>query len=155
MTAGDIDDCVALLRAHDDTQDADEWVARFGRDVADSDKHPVVALVDGAVVGYARTLPFEPDPGSPADTAPGGYYLLGLVVAAAHRRHGLGSLLTDERVRWLRQRGSTAVYFFTAADNLASQRMHEQLGFRQLTSSLSFPSLPPDHGEILYELSLQ
>jgi len=128
--------------------------ARFSRDVADPDKHPVVSVVDDAIVGYARTLPFEPDDTAPADVAPGGYYLLGLVVASAHRRRGLGQLLTEERLRWLTERGAEVVYFYTDRDNTASQRLHEQLGFRQLTSSFWFPALPRGHSEILYSLGL-
>src|SRR5688572_26921619 len=118
MTGADIEACVAILREHDPGQDLDEWLARLGRDVADPDKHPMVAVVDDAVVGYARTMPFEPDVGSPADVAPGGYYLLGLVVASPYRGRGFGRLLTQERLRWLIARGSTSVYYYTHQDNV-------------------------------------
>ena len=154
MTASDIEACVAVLRDHEPEHDADEWTARFGRDVADPDKHPVVALVDDVVVAYARTMPFEPDGASPADTAPGGYYFLGLVVAPAHRRRGLGRLLTEERLKWLTARGATAVYYYTERKNIASQQMHARLGFRELTSSFWFPALPRGHSEVLYVLAL-
>ena len=89
MTADDIDQATAVLREHDPDQDSGEWVARLGRDVAAAVKHPVVAVVRGEVVGYARTMPFQPEGDSPADAAPGGHYMLGLVVAPAHRRRGL------------------------------------------------------------------
>jgi len=153
MTASDIESCVAVLREHEPNHDADEWTARFGRDVADLEKHPVVALVDDVVVGYARTMPFEPDGASPADTAPGGYYLLGLVVASAHRRRGLGRLLTEERLQWVTARAA-AVYYYTRRENIASQQMHERLGFRELTSNFWFPALPCGHSEVLYVLAL-
>ena len=83
ITASDISGCVAVLRDHDPSQEAQEWTARLGRDVADGDKRPVVAVVGNLVVGYARTLPFHHDAESPPDAAPDGYYLLGLVVALA------------------------------------------------------------------------
>jgi len=97
MTVSDVPGCVEVLQEHDPSQDAQEWVARLGRDVADLNKGPVVAVVENLVVGYARTLPFHYDTESPPDAAPEGYYLLGLVVALAHRKRGVGRLLTAER----------------------------------------------------------
>jgi ribosomal protein S18 acetylase RimI-like enzyme len=152
MTADDIDQATAVLREHDPDQDSGEWVARLGRDVAAAVKHPVVAVVRGEVVGYARTMPFHPEGDSPADAAPGGHYLLGLVVAPAHRRRGLGRLLTDERLRWLTERHPGTVYYYTHRNNAASRLLHEQLGFRRLTDTFWFPALPRDHSEVLYAL---
>lgn len=154
MDTSDISGCVAILREHDPSQDAKEWVARLGRDVADADKGPVVAVVGNLVVGYARTLFFHRDAESPSDAAPNGYYLLGVVVASAHRRRGVGRLLTEERLRWLVERGAADVYYFTHRDNVASERLHEQMGFRRLTRKFWFPTLPPDHSEVLHYLHL-
>lgn len=154
MAASDISGCVAVLRDHDPSQEAQEWTARLGRDVADADKHPVVAVVGNLVVGYARTLPFHHDAASPPDAAPDGYYLLGLVVALAHRRRGVGRLLTKERLRWLVERGTASAYYYTGPDNVASRELHEQMGFRRLTRTFWFPALPPDHCEVLYFLHL-
>lgn len=154
MTVGDIERAVAVLREHDRDQDAEEWAARLGRDVAAADKYPVVAVAGHAVLGYARTLPVQPDSESPADAAPGGYYLLGLVVATAHRRSGLGRLLTEDRLRWLATRGVDSAYYYTNRDNVASERLHEQCGFRRVMERFSFPSLLDDHREVLYELRL-
>lgn len=152
MTVGDIAAAVAVLREHDPVQEVEAWQGRFARDVAAVDKHPVVAVLDGEVVGYARTLPFQPNDDSPANAAPRGYYLLGLVVAEAHRRRGVGRLLTQERLRWLARRGSGTAFYYTHRHNTASQRLHEQLGFHRLTDDFWFPALPRDHSEVLYEL---
>ena len=155
MTAPDVPDCVSILREHDQSQDAHEWAARLGRDVADADKRPVVAVVDDDVVaGYARTLHFHRENDSPPEAAPGGWYLLGLVVASAHRERGIGRLLTEERLRWLVERGAPGVYFFTDIENIDSQRLHEQVGFRRLSRGFWFPTLPPEHAETLYYLNL-
>lgn len=153
MTAGDIEAAVAILRGHDPDQPVEEWTARLGRDVAAADRHPVVAVVDGVMAGYARTVPYQPDADSPADAAPGGEYLLGLVVTPAHRRRGLGRLLTDDRLRWLADRASPNVYYYTDRNNTASQRLHEQLGFRRVTDRFWFPALPREHSEVLFELA--
>jgi ribosomal protein S18 acetylase RimI-like enzyme len=154
MSLDDIPEAVALLREHDPGQEHGEWLARFERDVADEGKYPVVAVVDGVVVGYGRTLAFEHEADSPADAAPPGYYLLGLVVAPAYRGSGLGQQLTSERLRWLRQLAIERVYYYTHRENAASQRLHERLGFRKLTDGFWFPALPRDHAEVLYELRL-
>lgn len=154
MIAPDVADCVRVLQEHDPSQNAHEWAARFGRDVADADRLPVVALVDDVVAGYARTLPFHRDRDSPPEAAPDGYYLLGLVVAPDHRNRGIGRLLIEERMRWLTERAATGVYFDTDIDNVTSRRLHEHMGFRVLTRDFCFPALPSDHTEILYHRSL-
>ncbi len=150
----DISACVAILREHDPSQHAQEWVARLARNVSDPDKGPVVAVIDDLVVGYARTMSFHRDAESPADAAPNGYYLLGVVIALSHRRRGVGRLLTEERLRWLVERGATSVYYYTHSNNVASERLHEQVGFRRLTRKFWFPALPPDHSEVLHYLHL-
>jgi ribosomal protein S18 acetylase RimI-like enzyme len=155
MTHWDVDRCVAVLREGYPDLDAGKWVARFEGDVADNGKYPVVAVVADVVVGYARTVSFEPDAGSPANVAPGGYYLLGLGVAADYRRRGIARLLTEERLRWLVGRGAEGVYYYTDRDNRGSHRLHEQLGFRQITDSFWFPALPREHTQVLYGLQLQ
>jgi ribosomal protein S18 acetylase RimI-like enzyme len=155
MTHSDIDRCVALLREGYPDLDARKWVARFQGDIADNGKYPVVAVVADEVVGYARTVSFEPDASSPVNVAPGGYYLLGLGVASDHRRRGIARLLTEERLRWLVARGAEAVYYYTDRGNRASHRLHEQLGFRQITHSFWFPALPREHTQVLYGLQLQ
>lgn len=153
MTPSDVDGCVRILQQYDPSQDAQEWVARFVRDIAGADKHPVVALVGDGIAGYGRTLPFVAVPGAPANAAPEGYYLLGLVVASSHQRRGLGRLLTQERLRWLRERGEQVAYYYTDRDNIASQELHEQLGFCRLTDNFWFPALPREHSEVLYRLA--
>lgn len=99
-------------------------------------------------------MPFQADADSPENAAPSGYYLLGLVVASAWRRRGVGRLLTDERLQWLADRGCASAYYWTHQNNAASRQLHEQLGFRRMTDEFWFPALPPDHAEVLYGLSL-
>ena len=153
MTAADIPACVDVLRGHDPSHDADEWLARFQRDVDGPEKHPVVAKDGDVVVGYGRTMPFVAEPGSPANVGPDGYYLLGLVVPADHRRRGIGTLLTVERLRWLQGRADE-VFFTTMHDNVASQRMHEHLGFERVTGDFWLPFSSSEQGEVLYRLQL-
>ena len=151
MTVADIPACVQVLRGHEPSHDVDEWLARFGRDVSASEKYPVVATEGDVVIGYGRTMPFVAEPGSPPNVAPDGYHLLGLVVPAEHRRRGIGTLLTVERLRWLAER-TDQVFFTTMHDNIASQRMHERLGFQRVPGDFWLPFSQP--GEVLYRLRL-
>ncbi|WP_330233394.1 GNAT family N-acetyltransferase [Nocardia sp. NBC_00508] len=65
-------------------------------------------------------------------TAPDGRRWVGLTcvaVAAAHRRHGLGSLVCAELLRWGGDRGATHAYLQVEATNVAARAMYRELGF--------------------------
>ncbi|MBF6297837.1 GNAT family N-acetyltransferase [Nocardia amamiensis] len=65
-------------------------------------------------------------------TAPDGRRWVGLscvAVAAAHRRHGLGSLVCAELLRWGSDRGATHAYLQVEATNVAAGAMYRELGF--------------------------
>lgn len=103
------------------------------------DRIVVVAVVDGEIVGVAKThFHSEPD-----GAAPAGYYLGGIVVAPDFRRRGVGSDLTRSRLEWIWSR-STRAYFFTDADNTASIGMHEALGFRFVDRFAAIRGVTPD-----------
>ncbi|WP_067830633.1 N-acetylglutamate synthase, CG3035 family [Nocardia inohanensis] len=65
-------------------------------------------------------------------TAPDGRRWVGLTcvtVAAEHRRHGLGSLVCAELIRWGQARGATHAYVQVLADNDAALGMYREMGF--------------------------
>ncbi|MGQ4597044.1 N-acetylglutamate synthase, CG3035 family [Nocardia sp. R6R-6] len=65
-------------------------------------------------------------------TAPDGRRWVGLscvAVAAAHRRHGLGTLICAELLRWGGERGATHAYLQVEAANVAARAMYRELGF--------------------------
>ncbi|WP_028479410.1 GNAT family N-acetyltransferase [Nocardia sp. CNY236] len=65
-------------------------------------------------------------------TAPDGRRWVGitcLAVTAAHRRHGLGSLVCAELIRWGADRGATHAYLQVETGNTAARAMSQQLGF--------------------------
>ncbi|MEU7765853.1 GNAT family N-acetyltransferase [Nocardia sp. NPDC049190] len=65
-------------------------------------------------------------------TAPDGRHWVGLscvAVAPAHRRHGLGSLVCAELIRWGSTRGATHAYLQVEATNAAARAMYRELGF--------------------------
>ncbi|WP_227997366.1 N-acetylglutamate synthase, CG3035 family [Nocardia australiensis] len=65
-------------------------------------------------------------------TAPDGRHWIGLTcvaVGAQHRRHGLGSLVCAELIRWGHTRGATHAYIQVEAGNTAALAMYRELGF--------------------------
>ncbi len=65
-------------------------------------------------------------------TAPDGRRWIGLTcvaVAAEHRRHGLGSLICAELIRWGADRGATHAYLQVETENTGAIAMYHELGF--------------------------
>ncbi|MEV6431121.1 GNAT family N-acetyltransferase [Nocardia sp. NPDC051463] len=94
----------------------------------------VLTAVQDGEVGFASLgLPQPIAIGRVAlTTAPDGRRWVGLTcvaVAAAHRRHGLGSLVCAELIRWGHTRGATHAYIQVEADNAAAMAMYRDMGF--------------------------
>ncbi|MEU2104741.1 GNAT family N-acetyltransferase [Nocardia sp. NPDC019255] len=94
----------------------------------------VLTAVIGGELGFASLgLPRPIAIGRGAlTTAPDGRRWIGLTcvaVAAAHRRHGLGSLVCAELIRWGRDRGATHAYLQVEATNEPARAMYRELGF--------------------------
>ena len=117
-----------------------QWRARLAADLADGDACLLVAETDGQVRAYGRARRFVPPPDAPANIAPAGYYLTGLLVAPEYRRRGLGEQLTRARMAWTAAR-ATEIWFFANASNRASLLLHQQLGFREVTRDFAYPGV--------------
>jgi L-amino acid N-acyltransferase len=99
-----------------------EWL-----DERRADGHPViVARVEGSVGGFASYGRFRPWPGYRLTVEHSVY------VHARRRRQGIGRLLVGELLERARQSGKHAVIAGIDAENEASLRMHEALGFEQV-----------------------
>ena len=88
----------------------------------------LVAEHEQQVHGYASASFLE---GEAADglVVPG-WYLTGVVVDPASRRHGLGAQLTAARLDTIRNMAGTAWYFVNA-ENRASIDLHTKFGFTE------------------------
>jgi ribosomal protein S18 acetylase RimI-like enzyme len=117
-----------------------QWLARLSEDLDRPGTCLLVAEDDGQVVGYGRVRRFDPDPQGPANLAPAGYYLLGLVVHPARRGQGIGEQLTRARMTWTAAL-APEIWFFTNAANQASLRLHHRLGFREVTRDFTYPDV--------------
>lgn len=148
----DLEGCVALARLAAPERSSADWRDALARDLAQSERHLVVAESPNGVIGYGRARLFEPASNAPADTAPPGYYLTGVFVVPGERGSGIGSALTQARIDWIRERAADA-WFFANARNAASIELHGRLGFEEVTRHFSFPSLTFEGGEgILFRL---
>jgi len=145
----DLDACAELIVSRTGGSAA-ERRGRLLADLSDPDRYAVVAVVDSEVIGYGGVIRHEVSPTDPTTMAPTGYYLVGLIVAPAWRRHGIGELLTTQRMRWTAERAD-AIYYFANLANGATLDLHSRLGFREVTRDFTFPSDPlkPGTGVLL------
>lgn len=103
---------------------------------------PVVTAVREGIVGFAalgaraqnagvHTLPLAIARGAITD-APDGRRWVGLssvYVAAEHRRHGLGTLICAETLRWAQTYGATHAYLQVVSSNADAIAMYHAMGF--------------------------
>jgi len=135
-TAADVRQCAGLIAASEG-DDIEEWLQRFTDVLNDPDRRFLVAVADGAVVGFGHLRYVRHDARSNS-SVPSGWYLSGVTVAASHRRRGIGTQLTRERLRLL-QGIADCVYYVAEADNDATLAMHRSLGF-VLVGEVSIPA---------------
>jgi GNAT superfamily N-acetyltransferase len=102
---------------------------QFAADIAGRCRQMFVAKANGKVVAYGRILKLAADEAGPG--TPAGYYLSGVLVDPAWRGRGIGTALTQARLRWAFARTGTVLYV-TGADNSASLRLHAALGFQEI-----------------------
>ncbi|HEY3560137.1 MAG TPA: GNAT family N-acetyltransferase [Kribbella sp.] len=120
---------------------AEERRQRLERDLADPERYTVVAEVAGAVVGYGAVIRHQVSPEHPPNVAPDGYYLIGLIISPDWRRHGIGELLTRERMRWTAERAGE-IYSFANLANGAILDLDKRFGFTEVTRDFTFPNAP-------------
>ncbi|HET9950318.1 MAG TPA: GNAT family N-acetyltransferase [Candidatus Eisenbacteria bacterium] len=98
----------------------------------------LLAELGAEAIGFAKASYFTPPPGSPANVAPEGWYLSGVVVSPRHRRRGVGAALTAARLEWIDARSPRA-YYFANARNRVSIDLHEGFGFVEATRDFVHP----------------
>lgn len=92
------------------------------------------------VVGYARVSWVNRAVDAAANAAPKGYYLGGMVIDERFRRRGVGTRLTDARMKFIRARAPQAWYLVNQ-DNQASIDLHVPHGFHEATRDFTFPGV--------------
>jgi len=110
------------------TPHMDEGYGHFlGTQLDDADVCVLVAERDGEVVGYTYAAVEGRDWMSLRDRSG---ELHDIIVDPAAREHGVGRLLLDATLAFLKERGVPRVVLSTAEQNSAAQRLFEKAGFR-------------------------
>jgi ribosomal protein S18 acetylase RimI-like enzyme len=152
--AGDRD---ALARIAPERQGGtlEEQLSRFEKELAGAgDRLILVAEIEGGIVAYGRAKLFRPADDAPANCAPAGWYLGGVIVSPAHRRRGIGAELTWRRLAWIAGRAEEAFYFVNAR-NRASIDLHARFGFVERTRDFWYPGATFEGGVgILFRAAL-
>jgi ribosomal protein S18 acetylase RimI-like enzyme len=140
----DLEVCARLIvsRTGGSVEDRRE---RLLSDLENPDRYVAVACAGDKVIGYGGVNRHQVSPGMPADTAPSGYYLIGLIISPEWRRHGIGELLTVERMRWTAERADE-IYFFANLANGAILDLHQRFRFEEVTRNFTFPGAPLEPG---------
>lgn len=120
---------------------------------SESGSHMIlVADFRGEVVGFGKCGYHAPPDGAPANIAPKGWYLMGVIVTPKCRRRRVAYQLTQARLQWLARR-TPKVYYFASAQNKVSIELHRQFGFVELTRDFCFPNTNFTGGEgVLFEV---
>lgn len=137
-TADDLAGCGALVARREGT-DAEAATQRLRAVHAQDDQVVMVALLHGAVVGFAKAGFLTPVADGGRD-APDGWYLSGIVVAPEYRRRGIGRALTQARRDWVWERADVVHYIVSDAHR-ASLALHESLGFHEVTRDFVLPGI--------------
>lgn len=132
---------LAAIAAERESEPIERWRDSFRRLLLECESGRACALVAEVgteVVAFGKAAHFTPPEGSPANTAPSGWYLSGVVVRPGWRRRGIGSRLTSARLAWIAERDAKA-YYFANARNLVSVDLHRHHGFVELTRDFHHP----------------
>ena len=122
---------LAAIAAEREGEPVAKWEARFKEldaAVQSGVAMLLVAELDDEPIGYGKVGHFTPPIRSPANVAPAGWYLTGLVVKPAFRRRGVGMRLTTARLDWIAARSREAFYFANARNRVTIE-LHAKLGF--------------------------
>lgn len=100
----------------------------------------LVADLAGETVAFGRAARFEACSGMPDRAAPDGWYLTGVIVNPAQRRHGIAHALTSVRLDRIAERAECA-YYFASALNRPTIDLHDAFGFVEVTRDFWFPGV--------------
>jgi aminoglycoside 6'-N-acetyltransferase I len=104
-------------------------MAEIARALADPHLFALIVRDGEAAVGFAEAS-LRHDYVNGCDTSPVAF-LEGIYVAPGHRRRGIARLMVAAIAAWGEQRGCRELASDAGIDNLASQQMHEALGFSE------------------------
>lgn len=146
---------LAEMAAEREGEPVERWREIFARILVETESGTsllLVATVREQILGYGKAAIFSPPEDAPANCAPQGWYLTGVVVRPADRRRGVGVALTQARLSFIAGMAPN-VHYFANARNRATIALHRNLGFGEVTRDFWFPGVKFDDGiGILFRL---
>lgn len=107
-----------VLAIEEDLFGAERWTpSMFWNELAHG-HHYLVAMHDGAVVGYAGVAVVRPEA-----------WINNIAVRRDHQRRGIGRMLLDALLAHARAHGATHTLLEVAANNGPAQRLYDSYGF--------------------------
>jgi RimJ/RimL family protein N-acetyltransferase len=149
-----------LMYERNPTLCEDEVLRKTDREISLTATDPkyrlFVSELDGKVIGLCR---YFHSTGLLQDKilypAPSGFYCMGTLVESKWRRQGIARFLFEHRLLDLRKNGKQTIYSTADSENLASIRMHETFGFKEVSRATGFLNLKFESDEgILYQMNL-
>ncbi len=114
----------------------------------------LVAQHGDRLAAVAKVRHFTPAHDAPANIAPRGWYLSGVIVVPEYRRQGIARSLTHARLDWIRERDCWAFYFANVR-NRVSIELHHEFGFVEFTRDFIYPGATFEGGiGVLFRVEL-
>ena len=116
-----------------------------------------VAKFEERVIGFFRFYHSDAIPIEKVKfKSPKGYYAMGICVAKNMRRKGVAKFLSRKREEVLKSLGARELYSCVALNNITSQHMHKNFGFKQIDIVPGALTVKFDAGKgILYKKDLK
>ncbi len=143
LTPEDVDEWVKLRSLRENKippQLAMQWKKQLQDSSFLKDNHSFIVRANNYLIAYAHSHYYHKDNTSSIFQAPYGWYLTGLMIHPDYRRKGIGRYLTSWRIEKI-QAISDKVYYFTNIHNVASVKLHEELGFQEKTRDFQIPGV--------------
>lgn len=156
LTSQDVDEWVKLRSLRENKvppQLASQWKKQLQNSNFLKDNHSFIVRADNYLIAYAHSHHYHKDNTSSTFQAPYGWYLTGLMIHPDYRRKGIGRYLTSWRIEKIRAISDKA-YYFTNIDNIASVKLHQELGFQEKTRDFQIPGVEFSGEGVLFFLDL-
>jgi len=133
---------LALIKSSREGTDLNACAMGFAEEISrNGHSHLLLtASIGSKTTAFGRAGFFQRPENFSQNTAPEGWYLLGVIVSPDFRRCGIAFELTRFRLLWIANQSKTA-YYFASATNRATIDLHDHFGFSELTRDFTYPGV--------------
>ncbi|MDQ7827174.1 MAG: GNAT family N-acetyltransferase [Candidatus Eremiobacteraeota bacterium] len=133
---------LALIKSSREGTDLNSCARGFAEEISRNGNSYLLltASIGTKIAAFGRAGFFQRPESISQNTAPEGWYLLGVIVLKDFRRCGIAFELTRSRLLWIADHSKVA-YYFASAMNLATIHLHNHFGFSEITRDFTFPGV--------------